>query len=48
MNDQDQSGTAPTSKSRGKGCLLWLGGKPGFITGSNAGGIHLRTYRKGG
>jgi pimeloyl-ACP methyl ester carboxylesterase len=25
MNDQNQSGKAPTSKRRGKGCLQWLG-----------------------
>jgi len=25
MNDQNQSGTTHTSKSRGRGCLLWLG-----------------------
>jgi pimeloyl-ACP methyl ester carboxylesterase len=25
MNDQDQSGKVPTSKRRGRGCLLWLG-----------------------
>ena len=24
MNDQNQGGTAPTSKRRGRGCLLWL------------------------
>jgi len=25
MNDQNQSGKVPTSKRRGRGCLLWLG-----------------------
>jgi pimeloyl-ACP methyl ester carboxylesterase len=25
MNDQNQRGTVPASRSRGKGCLLWLG-----------------------
>jgi len=33
MNDQTQGGTAPTSKSRGKGCLLWLGASLATLLG---------------
>ena len=43
MNDQNQSGKVPSSKRRGRGCLLWLGASLVSITGPNAGGVHLRT-----
>ncbi|HEX2991646.1 MAG TPA: alpha/beta hydrolase [Anaerolineales bacterium] len=33
MNDQNQVGTARTSKGRGRGCLLWLGGSLAAILG---------------
>lgn len=33
MNDQNQIGKAPTSKSRGRGCLLWLGASLAALLG---------------
>ena len=33
MNDQNQSGKAPTSKRRGRGCLLWLGASLALLLG---------------
>src|SRR5258705_13537367 len=33
MNDQNQLGKAPTSKRRGRGCLLWLGASLGSLLG---------------
>ena len=33
MNDQNQIGTARTSKRRGKGCLLWLGASLAIVLG---------------
>jgi pimeloyl-ACP methyl ester carboxylesterase len=33
MNDQDQSGKVPTSKRRGRGCLLWLGASLATLLG---------------
>ena len=33
MNDQNQSGKVPTSKRRGRGCLLWLGASLASLLG---------------
>ena len=33
MNDQNQIGTARTSKRRGRGCLLWLGASLATLLG---------------
>ena len=42
MNDQNQIGKVPYFQASGQRLFTLAGRKPGFITGSHAGGVHLR------